>query len=135
MKKEIEEMVKEFGLGKELVKDQDKEIELEDEDGRSNLFNTPQDSRNAFGLIKSILKNNEVVEEFRPLVNKKKLWKPAKDANLAKRLILVAGDVIEGRYWKEGDLVGKDGWKVVTEILLEAGDLERIKEASKAERI
>ena len=30
---------------------------------------------------------------------------------------------------------GKDRWKVVTEILLGAGDLERVKEASKAERI
>ena len=30
---------------------------------------------------------------------------------------------------------GKDSWKVVTEILLEAGDLERVEEASKAERI
>ena len=91
--------------------------------------------RNALGLIKSILKNNDVVEEFRALLNKKKWWKPAKDANLAKRLILAAGDVIESRYWKGEDLEGKDGWKVVTEILLEVGELERVKEASKAESI
>ena len=44
-------------------------------------------------------------------------------------------NVIEGRYWKEGDLEGKDEWKVVMEILLQAGDLERAKEASKRERI
>ena len=43
--------------------------------------------------------------------------------------------MIEGRYWKGGDLEGKDGWRVEMEILLEAGDLERAKEASKAERI
>ena len=48
---------------------------------------------------------------------------------------MAAGDVVEGRYWKRGDLEGKDGWKVVMEILLEAGDLERVKEATKAERI
>ena len=41
-----------------------------------------------------------------------------------KRLLFVACDVIKGKYWKEGDLEGKDGWKVVTEMLLEAGDYE-----------
>ena len=92
----------------------------EEEDGGSDLFNDPHDSRNALWLIKSILKNNEVVQEFRALLNKKKWWIPAKDTNLGKRLILAAGDVIEGRYWKGGDLEGRDGWKVVTEILLEA---------------
>lgn len=30
---------------------------------------------------------------------------------------------------------GKEGWKVITKILLEAEDLERGKEISKAERI
>lgn len=50
-------------------------------------------------------------------------------------MILAIGDVIEWRYWKGGDLEGKDGWKVLTEILLEAGDLKRVKKASKAERI
>ena len=110
-------------------------MEQEEEEGRSDLFNTPQDSRNALVLIKSLLKNNEVVEEFRALPNKKKWWKPAKDANLAKRLILAAGDVVEGRYWKGGDLEGKDKWKVVMEILLEAGACEQVKEAMKAERI
>ena len=77
------------------------------------MFNTPQDFRNALGLIKRILKNNEVVEEFKALSNKKKWWKPAKNANLAKTLILTAGDIIEGRYWKGRNLEGKDGWKVV----------------------
>ena len=43
--------------------------------------------------------------------------------------------MVEGRYWKGRDLEEKDRWKVVTEILLEAGDLERVKEVSKAERI
>ena len=110
-------------------------MEEEKEDRRSDVFNTLQDSRITWGLIKSILKNNEVVEEFIALSNKKKWWKPAKDVNLAKRLIFTAGDVIKERYWKEGDLEGKDRWKVVTEILLEAGNIERAKEASKAARI
>ena len=133
---EIERMAKEIGLEEEEVEDEDKEMgEEEVEEGRSDLLNALQDSRNALGLIKSILKNNEMVEEFKALPNKKKWWKLAKDANLAKRLIIAAGDVIEGRYWKGGDLEGKEGWKVVTKILLEAGDLESVKEASKAERI
>ena len=133
--KEVEDMVKEIGLEEEKIEDKDKDMKQEEEEGRSDLFNAPQDWRNALRLIKSILKNNEVVEECRALLNKKKWSKPAKDANLAKRLILAAGDIIEERYWKGGDLEGKDGWKAVTEILLEAGDLERVKEASKAERI
>lgn len=86
-------------------------------------------------LIKSILKNNKVVGEFKALPNKKKWKKPAKDTNLLKRLILAAGDDIEERYWKQSNLEGKDGWKAVTEILLEAGELERVKKAPKAERI
>ena len=72
---------------------------------------------------------------MKALPNKKTWWKLAKDANLVKRLILAAGDIIEGRYWTEGDLEGKNGWKVVREILLEAGDLQRAKEASIAEKI
>ena len=56
----------------------------------------------------SILKNKDVVEEFRALPNKKYWWKPAKDTNLTKRLILAAEDVIAERYWKGGDLEGKD---------------------------
>ena len=100
---------KEIGLEEEIiVEEEDKEMEGDKEDGRSDLFNAPQDFRNALGLIKSILKNKEVVKEFKNLLNKKKWWKPSKDANLAKRLILAAGDVIEGRYWKGGDLEGKD---------------------------
>ena len=43
-------------------------------------------------MIKSILKNNIVVEEFRVLPNKNKWWKLAKDSKLAKWLILAAGD-------------------------------------------
>lgn len=62
------------------------------------------------GLIKSILKNDEVVEKFTALPNEKKWWKAAEDANLAKRLILITSDVIEGRYWNRGDLEGKGGW-------------------------
>ena len=103
LEKEIEEIVKEIGLEKEKPEDEDKEMEQEEEDRRGDHFNAPQDSRNALGLIKSILKNNKVVEEFKALPNKKKWWKLAKDANLAKRLILLAGDVLEGSYWKGGD--------------------------------
>ena len=44
-------------------------------------------------------------------------------------------DVIEGKHWKGEVLEGKDGWKVVMEILLEAGDPEWVKEALKAKRI
>lgn len=95
---EIEEMIKEIWLEEEKFEDKDKEMEQEEEEGRSDLLNAPHDSRNVLGLINSILKNNEVVEEFKALPNKKKWWKPAKDANLAKRLILAARDVIEGRY-------------------------------------
>ena len=73
-------------------------MEEDNEKGRSNLFNTLQDFRNTLGLIVSILKNEEVAEEFRALLNKKKWWKPANDANLAKRLIFTAGDVIEAKY-------------------------------------
>ena len=73
-------------------------MEEDNEKGRSNLFNALQDSKNTLGLIKSILKNEEVVEEFRSLPNKKKWCKPANDANLAKRLLFTAGDVIEARY-------------------------------------
>ena len=43
--------------------------------------------------------------------------------------------MIEGRYGKGGDLEGRNEWKVGTEILLEAGNLEPVKEGSKAERI
>ena len=132
---EIDKIVKEMGWEEEKKEDEDKEIEEKEVKGRNDLFNVPQDSRNALGLIKSILKNNKVVEEFRALPNKKKWWKPAKDANLAKRLILMADDVIEGRYWNGGDLEGKDRWKAVTEILLEASDLERVKEASNKARM
>lgn len=83
-------------------------IEEEQEEERSDLFNEPQDSRNARCLIKSILNKKEVVEEYKALPNKKKWWKPVEDANLAKRLIFAAGDVIEGRCWKGRDLEGKD---------------------------
>ena len=72
LEKEIEEMVKEMGLEEEMIEDEDKEIGQEEEDGRSDLFNAPHDSRTACRLIKSILKNNEVVEAFRGLPNGKK---------------------------------------------------------------
>ena len=55
------------------------------------------------------MKNNEVVEEFKALLNKKKWWKPAKNANQAKRLILATRDIIKERYWKGEDLEGKNG--------------------------
>ena len=86
-------------------------------------------------MIKSILKNIKVVEEFRALPKKNKWWKPAKNINLAKRLILAADNVIEGSYWKGGDVARKKGCKAVTEILLEADNLEGVKKVSKAERI
>lgn len=99
-------------------------IEEEEKEGKSDLFNARYDNRNTLSLIKSILKNNEVVEEFRVLPNEAKWCKPAKNAHLAKRLIGIAGDIIEGRFCKGEDLEGKNGWKEVTEILLEAGDQE-----------
>lgn len=49
------------------------------------------------------------MEEFKGLLNKKKWCKPAKDTNIAKRLILAAGDVVEGKYRKGVDLEGKVG--------------------------
>ena len=107
-KEQIDKIVKEIGLEEEKIEDEDKEMEEEEEEERSDLLTAPQDSKNVLGLIKSILKNQEVVEEFKAFLNKKKWWKPAKDANLAKRVILVAGDVIEERYWKGGHLEGKD---------------------------
>ena len=56
-------MINEIGLEKEVsAEEEDKEME---EDSRSDLLNAPQDSRNTLGLIKSILKNNEVVKEFK----------------------------------------------------------------------
>ena len=48
---------------------------------------------------------------------------------------MIGGDIIEARYSKEGDSEGKDGWNTVTEILLVARDVARVKEASKAARI
>ena len=69
---EIDKIVKEMGWEEEKKEDEDKEIEEKEVKGRNDLFNVPQDSRNALGLIKSILKNNKVVEEFRALPNKKK---------------------------------------------------------------
>ena len=54
---------------------------------------------------------------------------------MATWLIVAAGDVIEGRYLKGGDLEGKDGCKVVTEILLMVGDMKQFKKASKGDRI
>lgn len=72
IEEEIEKMAKEIGLVEEKTADEDKEMGEEEEEGSSNLFNAPQDSKNALELIKSILKNNEVVEEFRALPNKKK---------------------------------------------------------------
>ena len=65
-------MVKEIGLEEEDIKNEEKEMEQEEKERRRDLLNAPQDSRNALGLIKSILKNQEVVEEFRDLSNKKK---------------------------------------------------------------
>ena len=59
-------------MEEEKIKDRKKEIEAEEEEGSSNLFTASQDSRNALGLIKSILKNQEVVEPFKALPNKKK---------------------------------------------------------------
>ena len=50
-------------------------------------------------------------------------------------MILVAKDVIEGRHYQESDLGGIDGKKIVMEILPEAGDLERAKEAWRTARI
>ena len=49
-------------MEEEKIKDKDKEMEQEEEEGRSDLFNAPYDTSNALGLIKSILKNNEVVK-------------------------------------------------------------------------
>ena len=50
-------MVKEMGLEDEVVEDEDRKMEEEEDKdkGRSSLFNAPQDSRNALGLIKSIV--------------------------------------------------------------------------------
>ena len=70
--KKIEDIIKGIGLEKERIEDKEKEMKQEEEDGQSDLFNAPQDSRNALGLIKSILKNNKVVEKFSTLSNKKK---------------------------------------------------------------
>ena len=72
LEKKIEDIIKGIGLEKERIEDEEKEIKQEEEDGQSDLFNAPQDSRNALGLIKSILKNNKVVEKFSTLSNKKK---------------------------------------------------------------
>ena len=101
-------MAREIGLEEATAENEGKEMEVDKEEGRSDLFNAPQDSRNTLGLIKSILKNEEVVGEFKALPNKKIWWKLAKEANLPKRLILAAGDVMEARYWKGGDLEVKD---------------------------
>ena len=95
---EIDRIAREIDLEEEKTEEEYKVIEEDKAEGRSDLFNAPQDLRNARELFKSIVKNNKVVEEFKALPNKKKWWKPAKAANLAKRLILTAGDVIEGRY-------------------------------------
>lgn len=96
---DIDWIVKEIGLEEREREEEDRAMEKDKKDSRSNLFNAPQDSRNALGLVKSILKNNKVVEEFKGLPKTRKWWKPAKNANLAKRLILAARDIIEGRYW------------------------------------
>ena len=61
-----------MGLEEEKVENKDKELEEEEEEGRSDLFNAPQDSRNTLELSKSILKNNKVVEGFRTIPNRKK---------------------------------------------------------------
>ena len=68
-------MVKEIRLEEERTEVEDKDMAEVEEEGRSDLFNALQDSRNTFGLIKSILNNNVVVQEFKAIPNKKKYWK------------------------------------------------------------
>ena len=59
-------------MEEEEIESEDKEIGEEEVERKSDLFNGPQDSRNALSLIKSILKNNKVMEEFRAFPTKKK---------------------------------------------------------------
>ena len=73
LEEKMEWMVKEIGLEEEVtVEEEDQEMEGDKENGRGDLFNARQDSRNALDLIKSILNNNEVVKKFKNLPNKKK---------------------------------------------------------------
>lgn len=68
-----------------------------EEVGRSDLANILQNSSNALGRIKSILRKSKIVEEFSAVLNDKKWLKLAKESKLAKMLILALRDVIEGR--------------------------------------
>ena len=45
--KEIDDIVKEIELEEGKIEDKNKEMEQEEEEGRSDLFNMPQDLRNA----------------------------------------------------------------------------------------
>ena len=102
-------MAKEMWVDEKQAEVEDKMIEEEEEDRRSNLFNELLNSRNALRIMKSMLNNNKMVEEFQGLLNKRKYWGTVKDINLVKGLIIVAGNVIERRYWKREDVEEKAG--------------------------
>ena len=106
---EINRMAKEMWVDEKQAEVEDKIIEEEEEDRRSNLFNELLNSRNALRIMKSMLNNNKMVEEFQGLLNKRKQWGTVKDINLVKGLIIVAGNVIERRYWKREDVEEKAG--------------------------
>ena len=62
LEEEIDRMAKEIGLAEAKLEKENKEMEEDKKEGRSDLFNAPQNSRNTLRLIKSILKNKEMVE-------------------------------------------------------------------------
>ena len=68
---EIDQMANKIALEEEKIEDEDKEMEEAEEEERRDLYCAPQDSRNALGLMKRILRNNKVAEVFNAVPNKK----------------------------------------------------------------
>ena len=128
------EMVQEIKVKEEGEIKENKKIKEEAEVKRE-LKHTLYKVRNRLNLYKLILENDVVVEEFKVLLNKEKQQKLAKDVNLAKRLIVAAGDVIEGRYWKGKDMERKDQQKAITELVIENNNMQLLRDISRAKRI
>ena len=75
-------------------------MEEEEKDIRSDLSSVLYKAKNTFELITRILKNNKMVEELKAVLNKKNWCKPATDANVVKKLMAIAANVIKERYSK-----------------------------------
>ena len=97
------EMGRESGLEVEMEAGEDKEI-WDKKENRKQTFRILHKGRKTLGVIKAIVQNTVVVEEFKAILSIKRQWKTAKDANLIESLILTAVDIIKRQNWKSGNM-------------------------------